>query len=151
MFRAPFTHSAWKRACLAAAAGLFYGCMAAVGAGGDIDGGGASLAAISSVVADDVLQSIVQPEAEIAPALETLAVRHFPHDKRQPRPPRHRGRTAGSFGSQHSLEEQDPAAAVADVLTEDDSHHRQYRPDVAIPSPLAGHPLEMLRPPSVCA
>lgn len=76
---------------------------------------------------------------------QVLAVHRFPHDKRQPRPPRHRSERASSYTSELEL-----TASVIDSITHDDA----YRPllaDTALATPLSGHPLELLRPPSVCA
>lgn len=79
---------------------------------------------------------------EIAAAPEILAVRRFHHDKRQPRPPRHRSERASSFSA-----EQDLIAAKLYSITHDDMHRAFV---VALTfSPLSGHPLELLRPPSV--
>lgn len=84
-------------------------------------------------------------DPEIAPPAAILAVRRFPHDKRQPRPPRQRGERASSYVS--DLEH---TASLIDSII----HADLYRPLLAgLPtvSPLSGHPLELLRPPSVRA
>lgn len=98
--------------------------------------------------------SVVEPVGmlngtELGPILcepaEVLAVRRFPHDKRQPRPPRHRSDRASSYVSELEL-----AASVIDSITHDDLHQpliAEFTPAI----PLAGHPLELLRPPSICA
>lgn len=87
--------------------------------------------------------------AEFAPILcepaQVLAVRRFPHNKRQPRPPRHRSDRASSYTSELEL-----AASVIDSITHDDLH-RPLLAELVLASPLSGHPLELLRPPSVCA
>ena len=82
---------------------------------------------------------------EISPPAEILAVRRFPHDKRQPRPPRQRGERASSYVSDLEL-----TASLIDSIIQENL----YRPLLAgLPtvSPLSGHPLELLRPPSVRA
>ncbi len=76
---------------------------------------------------------------------EVLAVRRFPHDKRQPRPPRHRSERASSYTSELEL-----TASLIDSITHDDLH-RPFLAEHVLASPLSGHPLELLRPPSVCA
>jgi hypothetical protein len=76
---------------------------------------------------------------------EVLAARRFSHDKRQPRPPRHRSERASSYAAELEL-----AAAVIDSITHDDLH-RPLLADTSLANPLSGHPLELLRPPSVCA
>jgi hypothetical protein len=76
---------------------------------------------------------------------QVLAVRRFPHNKRQPRPPRHRSERASSYTSELEL-----AASVIESITHDDLHRPLLAESVSA-SPLAGHPLELLRPPSVCA
>ena len=81
----------------------------------------------------------------VGSAIEILAVRKFPHDKRQPRPPRHRSERASSFADEHDL-----TAAVIHSITHDDAH-RPLVAESTSANPLSGHPLELLRPPSVCA
>lgn len=76
---------------------------------------------------------------------KVLAVRRFPHNKRQPRPPRHRSERASSYTSELEL-----AASVIDSITHDDLH-RPLLAESVLASPLSGHPLELLRPPCVCA
>lgn len=76
---------------------------------------------------------------------DVLAVRRFPHDKRQPRRPRHRSERASSYVADLKL-----AASVIDSITHDDLH-RPLLAALVLASPLSGHPLELLRPPSVCA
>jgi hypothetical protein len=88
------------------------------------------------------ISGFVTTGPELAAAAEILAVRRFPHDKRQPRAPRHRSERPTLFAS-----EQDLTAAVIDSITHDEMH----RPLFAAPRcchALAGHPLELLRPPS---
>jgi hypothetical protein len=102
----------------------------------------AASAAVGSgvgVLADANFGPILREPAEV------LAVRRFPHDKRRPRPPRHRGERASSYTSDLEL-----AASVIDSITHDDLH-RPLLAAFVLASPLSGHPLELLRPPSVCA
>jgi len=76
---------------------------------------------------------------------KVLAVRRFPHDKRQPRPPRHRSDRASSYTAELEL-----AASLINSITHDDLR-RPFRAEHVLASPLSGHPLELLRPPAVCA
>jgi hypothetical protein len=76
---------------------------------------------------------------------QVLAVRRFPHDKRQPRPPRHRGERASSYTAELEL-----TASMIDSITHDQIH-RPFLAEFVLASPLSGHPLELLRPPAFCA
>jgi hypothetical protein len=95
----------------------------------------------------EVVAFVIVPQCEtaISAAHEVLAVRRFPHDKRQPRPPRHRSERASSYNS--DLER---AASVIDSIIHDVLHRPLLVAAVAL-HPLSGHPLELLRPPSLCA
>ncbi len=76
---------------------------------------------------------------------KVLAVRRFPHDKRQPRPPRHRSERASSYTAELEL-----TASLIDSITNDDVR-RPFLAECVLASPLSGHPLDLLRPPAVCA
>jgi hypothetical protein len=107
----------------------------------------AFLASAPPLAAVEVVAPVIasQCEIEISEAHEVLAVRRFPHDKRQPRPPRHRSERASSYNS--DLER---AASVIDSIIHDMLHRPLLVAAVAL-HPLSGHPLELLRPPSLCA
>lgn len=106
-----------------------------------LPGKSAAAAAMQSASAIDA----VDLGPSISSAAEILAVRKFHHDKRQPRPPRHRSERASSFAAGVDL-----TAAVIHSITHDDSH-RPLVAESTSANPLSGHPLEVLRPPSVCA
>jgi hypothetical protein len=100
---------------------------------------GAAVGMIPSVLNGSDFVPILREPAQV------LSVHRFPHDKRQPRPPRHRSERAGSYAAELEL-----AAVVIDSITHDDAHGPVLA-DTALATPLSGHPLELLRPPSVCA
>jgi len=100
---------------------------------------GAAVGMIASVLNGSDFVPILREPAQV------LSVHRFPHDKRQPRPPRHRSERAGSYAAELEL-----AAVVIDSITHDDAHGPVLA-DTALATPLSGHPLELLRPPSVCA
>jgi hypothetical protein len=83
--------------------------------------------------------------AVVCEPAQVLAVRRFPHDKRQPRPPRHRSERASSYTAELEL-----TASLIDSITHDQIH-RPLLSAFVLASPLSGHPLELLRPPAVCA
>ena len=99
------------------------------------------------LAAVEVAAPVIAPQCEtaISEAHEVLAVRRFPHDKRQPRPPRHRSERASSYSS--DLEH---AASVIESIIHG-ALHRPLRFTAIALHPLSGHPLELLRPPSLCA
>lgn len=99
------------------------------------------------LAAVEVATPAIAPQCEtaISAAHEVLAVRRFPHDKRQPRPPRNRSERASSYSS--DLERD---ASVIDSIIHD-MLHRPLLVAAMTLHPLSGHPLELLRPPSLCA
>ncbi|MEI7782649.1 MAG: hypothetical protein WCJ18_12095, partial [Planctomycetota bacterium] len=81
----------------------------------------------------------------IGSSVPTLARRFFGRDLRKPRLPRHRSERPTSFSAEN---ESITALAVTAIVTED--IHRPFWAEVLCVSPLSGHPLELLRPPSRC-
>jgi hypothetical protein len=75
-------------------------------------------------------------------APEILAVRRFHHDVRQPRAPRLRSERPTSFATEHDF-----TAEALDSIIHDDAH-QQIHADGPPVGPLAGHPLDLLRPPA---
>jgi hypothetical protein len=72
--------------------------------------------------------------------------RRFHHNLCQPRAPRHRSERPTSF----SVENLAITEAAIDAIVHDDSR-RSALVTASVLSPLCGHPLELLRPPSAIA
>jgi hypothetical protein len=72
-----------------------------------------------------------------------LAQRFFGRDLRKPRLPRHRSERPSTFSAEN---ESLTVATVIAILSED--LHRPFLAEIVTASPLSGHPLELLRPPS---
>lgn len=117
----------------------FLGAVCACAAAGVIVKAEEEISAPRPATASSVID---ETASEIAAAPESLASRRFHHDKRQPRPPRHRSERASSFSF-----DQDLASAVTSLITNDDTY-RRFCVECASVNLLSGHPLELLRPPS---
>lgn len=141
------SHSGLLIASLACVAGLLVIAFAPVGRDAEgravADGQTAAVSSVRSLAAS--LPPSLAQSPSIGAAIKILAVRKFAHDKRQPRPPRHRSERASSFAAEHDL-----TAAVIYSITHDDAHCPLVA-DVMSANPLSGHPLELLRPPSLRA
>jgi hypothetical protein len=88
------------------------------------------------------------PKAEsgsIGVAAPSLAKRFFGRDLRKPRLPRHRSERPSTFSAEN---ESLTVATVVAILSED--LHRPFLAEIVTASPLSGHPLQLLRPPSAC-
>lgn len=103
-------------------------------------------AAGRDVAVDTEVVRPVVTEASIEALPELHHARRFHHDLRQPRRPRHRSErpTSLSFGDLF-----DSKAAI-DAIVQDDAP-RSLLALAVVMSPLSGHPLEVLRPPSAAA
>ena len=79
----------------------------------------------------------------IGAAVPSLAQRFFGRDLREPRRPRHRSERPSTFSAEN---ESLTVATVIAILSED--LHRPFLAEIVTASPLSGHPLQLLRPPS---
>lgn len=111
--------------------------LAATAAGWTIPGSRAGLAPSTASVWTRCVELSATPEIP--------AVRRFHHDVRQPRAPRLRSERPTSFATEHDF----TAEAIALIIHDD--VHRPIHADGTPVGPLAGHPLDPLRPPSVRA
>ena len=92
--------------------------------------------------------AVARPAVSVAAASfealpELRHTRRFHHDLRQPRRPRHRSERPTSL----SVGDLFDSKAVIDAIVQDDAP-RSLLALAVVMSPLSGHPLEVLRPPS---